>query len=349
MSTISLSFYTVQITDTAMNPPAAQLFTNLSGKTLTHILHDYFKGTASDYQNDKTNERLFRTVSFNEYEHMHNNKLYFSSVSITVKTGNYGTEAELIDSEDTAQKRHIKATEAAILPFSFSIYYNPLKDTALLVTQSISRNSISPVIKKHLSDMVRQICPTYKAIIKNVIPHELLKELLQNEKIKNIKIETYKPSNYTIEDALGAHTDIKTEKTITVFPKPFLSDKNFIFKLFSQHQKISRIAGLTNDDETIENLSIEFDHKTLHYNAFMNTKVSENITRLIDDPTNVSTVKLYQIMNEKAFSYLKSAKIIEEIPGCDFSNISTNRIDYFEVNENENGVFYERNPSAPIT
>ena len=347
MSTISLSFYTFQITDTAMDPPTAQLFTNLSGKALTHILYDYFKGTASEYQNDKTNERLFRTVSFNEYEHKHNNKLYFSSVSITVKTGNYGTEAELIDSEDTAQKRHIKATEAAILPFSFGIYYNPLKDTALLVTQSISRNGISTIIKKHLSDMVNQLCTTYKVIVKNVIPHELLKQLLQNEKIKNIKIETYKPSNYTIEDSLGAHTDISTEKTITVFPKPFLSDKDFIYKLFSQHQKISRIAGLTNDDETIDNLSIEFNHKILHYNAFTSTKVSENITQLIDDPTNVSTEKLYGIMNEKAFSYLKSAKIIEEIPGCDFSNILTNLINCFEVNEN--GVIIERNCSAAIT
>lgn len=105
MATISLSFYTIQITDTATDPPVAQLLTNLSGKTLTQALHDYFRATAVDYQNDKSSERLFRTISFNEYEHMFNNKLYYASVSITVKTGNYGTEAELIDSEDTSKKK----------------------------------------------------------------------------------------------------------------------------------------------------------------------------------------------------------------------------------------------------
>lgn len=195
--------------------------------------------------------------------------------------------------------------------------------------------------------MVQQLCPTYKVNIKNVIPHELLRQLLASEKIKSIKVETYKNANYTIEDDLGSQTGIQTAKTFTVFSKPILTNKNFIFDLFSRHNKITKIAGLTNDDEVIENLSIEFDHKTLSYNAYTSTKVSENITHLIDDPTNVAPYKLYPIMNEKAFTYLKSANIIKEIPNCNFESISTNRKDYFEVNED--GVVIERNPVAVAT
>jgi hypothetical protein len=336
MATISLSFYTIQIIDTSTNHPTTKSFTDLSGKTLTEALYNHFYATAYDYQNDKSTERLFRTISFNENDHMYNDNLYYSSVSATVKTGNYGSEAELIDSEDTSKPRRIKATEAPILPFSFAVYYNPLKDTALLVTQSISRNSISSVIKEHLSNMVQQLCPSFKIIIKNVIPHELLRQLLNNEKIKNIKIETYKNANYTIEDELGSQTNIKPAKTFTVFKNPRISNKSFLFDLFSQHKKISRIAGLTSDDETIENLSIEFNHKTLNYNAYTSTKVSENITHLIDDPANVSPHEIYTIMDEKAFSYLKSARIIQEIPSCDFDSIEEKHIKYFEVDGSGN-------------
>ncbi len=336
MATISLSFYTIQIIDTATNPPTTKLLTDLSGRTLTEAMYTHFLATAHDYQNDKSKERLFRTISFNVNNHMYNSDLYFSSVSATVKTGNYGSEAELIDSEDTSIQRHINATEAPILPFCFAVYYNPLKDTALLVTQSISRNSISSVIKEHLSNMVQLLCPTFKIIIKNVIPHELLKQLLNNEKIKSIKIETYKNANYTIEDNLGSQTNIKTDKKFTVFKTPHISDKSFLFDLFSKHNKISKIDGLTSDDETIENISIEFNHKTLNYNAYTSTKVSENITHLIDDPTTISPNKIYTIMDEKALSYLKSAGIIQEIQNCNYDDIDKNYIKFFDVDGSGN-------------
>lgn len=334
MATISLSFYTIQIIDMATNPPTTKLLTDLSGQTLTEAMYTHFLETARDYQNDKTKERLFRTVSFNVNDHMHSSDLYFSSVSATVKTGNYGSEAELIDSEDTSKQKQINATEAPILPFCFAVYYNPLKDTALLVTQSISRNSISSVIKEHLVNMVQLLCPTFKIIIKNVIPHELLKQLLNHEKIKSIKIETYKNKDYTIEDHLGSQTKIITDKKYTVFKTPHISDKSFLFDLFSKHNKISRIDGLTSDDETIENMLIEFNHKTLNYNAYTSTKVSENITHLIDDPTKSSPHKIYTIMDEKAFPYLISAGIIQEIENCNYENIDKKYVKFFEVDQN---------------
>lgn len=344
MAKISLSFFTLKINDISNNPPQTQLFSNLSGKTINEVLRNYFKSTASDYQNDTANERLFRTISYNEYVHKHNTDVLFNSIAVTVKTGNYGVEAELIDSADTSHKTNIKASEAPVLSFSFGIYYNPMKDLAILVTQSISRNSITNIIKEHLSNMLKAINPSYKLEIKNVSPDKLLKKLLDNEKIKNIKIETYKNKFYSIEDDLGSKTDIATAKVYTVFNNPDIKDRNFLYNLFTKRYKVKNIIGLTSDEESIDNISIEFGNKTLNYDAYTSTRVSENITGLIEDTTHVTTLELYPIMNEKVLEYLKSTHIIKDIEEFSYENIDTVPLYYFEVKEDD--TFLERDLST---
>lgn len=347
MANISLSFSLIQINDISTNPPQAQNFTNLSGKTLNKIMKNYFKITAENYQNDKTNERLFRTVSYNEYVHKYKNEVLFNSIAITVKTGNYGIEAELIDSENTTIITNITASQAPVLPFSFSIYYNPMKDLAILVTQSISRNSITNVIKEHLSEMLKQLNPAFKLELKNVTPNKLLKRLLESDKIKNIRIETFKNKFYSIEDDLGSRTDIATAKTYTVFNKPDIKNKIFFYDLFTKHNKIKNIVGLTSEEETIGNISIEFGNKTLSYDTYFSTRVSENITDLIENTAHVKPSELYPIMNERAFEYLKSASIIRDIHECKFESLTSDCLYFFEVKEND--AIMERNLSPIAT
>lgn len=347
MASISLSFYLLKINDISTDSLQAQVFTNLSGKTINELLRNYFRATADDYQNDSANERLFRTISYNEYVHKYNSDVLFNSVAITVKTGNYGIEAELIDSEDTSHKTNIKASQAPVLSFSFSIYYNPMKDLAILVTQSISRNSITNVIKKHLSNMLKQVCPSYKLELKSVTPDKLLKKLLENEDIKNIKIETYKDKFYSIEDDLGSKTNITPAKTYTVFNKPNIEDKGFLYNLFTKHNKVKNIIGLTSDEATIGDISIEFGSKTLRYDAYFNTRVTESITDLFEDPAHVKTSELYPIMNERAFEYLKSTSIIKDIQGCNYENVDTELLYCFEVKEDD--TIMERDFNAFIT
>jgi len=313
MAKVSLTYYTFRISDKnnidkITKMPIYLSLGNILGKGLDDYLYDYFLSTAKKYINDTKDERLFRTTLFNVNEYSVDEELYYKSVTAMTKTGEYGNEAEIVDSEDTSKTKKMSSSEAPVMPFGFAIYYNPKKDTAILITQSLGRNGISGVVKKHLSDMVKSINADLIAEIKNVIPHDLLKKLLEREEIKSISIETYNEKDYDFVDEYGSRTTLQTSQKVSVFKKPLISNKNFLYDIFVKSRKISKINGLTSDNEKIDNLIVKFANKTLNYNAFYSTRITEDISEHFKEENSIIPVKLFEVMDENVIEYLNTTK-----------------------------------------
>lgn len=328
MAKVSLAYYTFRILDSkkinkiTKNPTYIPLG-NILGKSLEKYLYDYFILTAKKYVNDKENERLFRTIRLNVDEHSVNNELYYKSVTAIVKTGEYGVEAEIVDSEDTSKTTKMSQSEAPVMPFGFALYFNPEKDTAILITQSLGRNGITSVIKNHLSTMVKSIDPQLCSEVKNVIPHNLLKKLLERDEIKSISIETYKQGNYDLLDEYGEAATLQTSRRVSTFKKPLISNKNFLYDIFVRQRKISKVAGLTSDDETIDNLVVSFSNKTLNYNAYYSTRITEDISKVFKDEDGVPPLKLFETMDENVRDYLYATQIVIPINNCEIIKDTT--------------------------
>ena len=340
MAKVSLAYYTFRISDSTKidkktkNPTYIPLG-DILGKSLEKHLYNYFYSTAKNYVNDKQNERLFRTIRLNVNEHSVDNELYYKSVTAIVKTGEYGVEAEIVDSEDTSNSTKMSQSQAPVMPFGFALFFNPEKDTAILITQSLGRNGISSVIKKHLSTMVKSIDPLLCSEVKNVIPHNLLKKLLESDEIKSLSIETYKEGNYDLLDEYGEKATLQTSRKVSTFKKPLFSNKNFLYDIFVKQRKISKVDGLTSDDETIDNLIVNFSSKTLNYNAYYSTRITEDISKVFKDEEGVPPLKLFETMDENVREYLYATKIIIPINNC---VIKQNNTAYFYVDSEKDDV-----------
>ncbi len=194
MAKYSLSFYTFRIIDN--NNQEAIPLGEINGENLEILLYDYFVKTASKYINNSKDERLFRTVNFDANVYNYKEALYYKSITAFIKSGEYGNEEEIVDYEQQKVTKTLNPNEAPVKPFGFALYFNPKKDTAILVTQSLSGKGISAQIKNLLKSFVTKLNSVYFADIKNVIPHKLLQQLLDNKEIKKICIETYKETNW---------------------------------------------------------------------------------------------------------------------------------------------------------
>ncbi len=333
MAKYSLSFYTFRIIDN--NNQEAIPLGEINGENLEILLYDYFVKTASKYINNSKDERLFRTVNFDANVYNYKEALYYKSITAFIKSGEYGNEEEIVDYEQQKVTKTLNPNEAPVKPFGFALYFNPKKDTAILVTQSLSGKGISAQIKNLLKSFVTKLNSVYFADIKNVIPHKLLQQLLDNKEIKKICIETYKETAVALEDELGEKTTLRTSKNTTVYSKPLISNKKFLLDVFTKRRSLSKIAGLS-DDETITNISINFGDKSINYNAYFNTRITEDITKEFKDEP-FSSLRLYNIMDLNVMEYLYLSNIIQRI--IDYSP-SRETTSYFWVDE-EKDVLHE--------
>lgn len=306
MAKYSLSFYTFRIID---NNQKAISLSNIAEKSIENLLYDYFIKTAVKY--DENGEHIFRTVNFDINVYNYKNDFYYNSITAFVKTGEYGNEEEIVDYKEQKVTKTLNSNEAPVKPFGFAIYFHPDKDTAILVTQSLSGKGISTQIKELLRKFTSEINNSYFAEIKNIIPHQLLQQLLDSKEIKKICIETYKETSVALEDELGEKTTLQTSKNTAVYSKPLISNKKFFLDIFTQRRKLSTISGLSTD-ETITNISIDFGGKSINYNTYFSTRITEDITKEFKEEP-FGSLKLYNVMDLSVMEYLYLSNIIQRI------------------------------------
>lgn len=362
MAKIGLSFYSIRVTAPVSLKGKDKYeyvpLDEIRGRTISDWVYDFLLNKAKSYQKDLDKEKLYRPYNMETSEYMINKDYYFSSICGIVKSGDYGVEVEIVDS-DTKQKVFNQTKEqAGVLPFGFALYYSKGISTGVLVTQSYGNKGMSNHFKKIVSDAIEENCDKHKVIIKSVFPNDYFRRLIDNEQIKDICIETYKKKNMGDKDEAFKNNEIIDYSTREIkYKQPVLKDKNKIYNIITQRRPLSEMKGLTNDDEEIKNMKVDFTvngiSKTVNYDTYFSLRISEDITNevSINEKTgHPMSLSLFKQMDKYVLMYLLSMDIISEVDDMDNYYKIWMRHCHIKINDNvSEEVIDKRNERGVIT
>ncbi len=323
MAKIGLSFYSVRvlapIKDKAKDEYEFIGLDNINGKNITDCIYDFLLVKAKEYQKDSEKEKIYRPYQIETYDHFVGEDYYFSSIYGIVKSGDYGVEVEIVDSDTSEKVFNQKKEQAGVLPFGFALYFTEGVSTGILVTQSFGSKGMSNHFKNIIENSVEKFCDKFKVKIQNVFPDKYFKRLMEKEQIKDICLETYRKAKPDDKDNTTNNMDLIDYSTKEIkYRNPLLKDKDKLYNIFTKRHSLSEIQGLTNEDEEIKNLKINFVvngvSKTVNYDTYFNLRISENITDEVSinkDTGHPYSVSLFELMDTYVNMYLINMKIIE--------------------------------------
>ena len=227
-------------------------------------LLDHFYGIANaaidEYNRDRTTENIFayNDVDFQTVRNDAEQDVY-QILYLRIKTGDYGEESEIVNSE-TGEITHNKSVEEAdVLPFGCCVIVPCGEYTeGIVLVQSLGRNGITGIIKKKFNEYVRQLDGQLRAVLNPIVPRGYMERLLTHGVLKSIRLISYGIP----DDAADRYgVDRGTSKVIRerVIRKPigFVHNKyNQIMECVRGERAYNSIVEL--DDFEIDDFKMEF-------------------------------------------------------------------------------------------
>ena len=254
-------------------------------------LLDHFYGIANaaidEYNRDRTTENIFayNDVDFQTVRNDAEQDVY-QILYLRIKTGDYGEESEIVNSE-TGEITHNKSVEEAdVLPFGCCVIVPCGEYTeGIVLVQSLGRNGITGIIKKKFNEYVRQLDGQLRAVLNPIVPRGYMERLLTHGVLKSIRLISYGIP----DDAADRYgVDRGTSKVIRerVIRKPigFVHNKyNQIMECVRGERAYNSIVEL--DDFEIDDFKMEFSvgkrDKTISLKGLNQLVVNEDITNLV--------------------------------------------------------------------
>ena len=280
-------------------------------------LLDHFYGIANaaidEYNRDRTTENIFayNDVDFQTVRNDAEQDVY-QILYLRIKTGDYGEESEIVNSE-TGEITHNKSVEEAdVLPFGCCVIVPCGEYTeGIVLVQSLGRNGITGIIKKKFNEYVRQLDGQLRAVLNPIVPRGYMERLLTHGVLKSIRLISYGIP----DDAADRYgVDRGTSKVIRerVIRKPigFVHNKyNQIMECVRGERAYNSIVEL--DDFEIDDFKMEFSvgkrDKTISLLV-----VNEDITNLVVIENGHPTFEsLCMVMQETGEEYLRAKGAIE--------------------------------------
>lgn len=361
MAKIGLSFYSVRILAPTKKEHKKEFeyisLSDVNGRTVADWIYDFLLLAIEEYHKDSEKEKVYRPYYIETCDHFVGKDYYFSSIYGIVKSGDYGVEVEIVDSGTSEKVFNQSKEQAGVLPFGFALYFTEGVSTGILVTQSFGAKGMSSQFKNIVSNSIECYCDKYKVKINSVFPDAYFKRLIDNQKIKSLCIETYRKPQKIDKDEKAKNDIIDYSCREIRYKHPIIKDKKRIFDIFSQRWSLKEIKGLTNDDEEIKNMKVDFQvngiTKTVNYDTYFNLRISENITNdvLIDDNTgHPNSLSLFKQMDDYVQMYLINMNIVKETSGNEDLNKEWKRHCHIEINSyGKEKVVDKRNERDIIT
>ena len=285
-------------------------------------LLDHFYGIANaaidEYNRDRTTKNIFayNDVDFQTVRNDAEQDVY-QILYLRIKTGDYGEESEIVNSE-TGEITHNKSVEEAdVLPFGCCVIVPCGEYTeGIVLVQSLGRNGITGIIKKKFNEYVRQLDGQLRAVLNPIVPRGYMERLLTHGVLKSIRLISYGIP----DDAADRYgVDRGTSKVIRerVIRKPigFVHNKyNQIMECVRGERAYNSIVEL--DDFEIDDFKMEFSvgkrDKTISLKGLNQLVVNEDITNLVVIENGHPTFEsLCMVMQETGEEYLRAKGAIE--------------------------------------
>ncbi|MCQ4638575.1 hypothetical protein NE619_17745 [Anaerovorax odorimutans] len=253
-------------------------------KTFIDIVKKEADLNLKKYVNDKDGESVFTfdEVKVEECEDSSHRKEY-DCLLMRVKTGEYGVESEIIDSE-TGNIAHTKRIgEADVMPFGCAVLVPSGQHTrGIVVFQSIGRYGIITIMKKYIQEYLQRVDGTLRLVMEPVMPRTYASKLFEEGVLKSIRMIRYGiPEDEA--DRYGVDRGVKemVEERVIKKPAGFMQRKKIKLQEFINREcgvsDIVKIDGFEMDD-----LKLEFKCgkriKTISLEKVDNVVVSEDVT-----------------------------------------------------------------------
>ncbi len=291
---------------------------NLNGTSLLDYFYNIAKSAEDEYDKDPALENIFayNFVKFRTIKNTAGQKIY-DILYLRIKTGEYGEESEIVDSE-TGETTHTKSVdEADVMPFGCCLIVPCGKHTeGIALTQSLGRNGITSIIKKKFNEYIRKLDNQLRVVLNPIVPRQYMERLLNDGVLKTIRLISY---GIPDDDADRYGVDRGSKKVIQerVIRRPtgFVRNKyEQIMECFRGQRTYDSIIEL--EDFEIDDMKMEFSlgkrNKTISMRGLDNLVINEDITEdVVVENGHPKFESLCNVMKEIGEEYLRARGAID--------------------------------------
>lgn len=318
MANISLSFYSLSFRNKETNEDLI-LNPNHGENIFNNILEMFRNQYSNEYDNNENLERLFKIENFTDELYEENGQPLFRQIICKVKSGKYGIESEIVNSQTGEVTYRRTETDADVMPFYFAIGI-PVNETnrALVVFQNNGIYGIKTVFTNAMKTICVENGNTYCCDVRNIIPREYINRFLENGILKKIRFIRYNIPNDRAERMglnLGVNGEnMPYEEYVVHRPLGFMDrNRRRIGEFVDGQRGINRVVEMEGFE--YNNIKLEFKlggkSKTLDLSGLDKVVVSEDITNEVDTigghPTEHS---ILPVISENLKIYLEGMGII---------------------------------------
>ena len=318
MKSVGLTAYSIYVRDDSdQNLPLHDIY---EGQSLIDVLVNNATLSLNKYENDRKGETVFKydKIIPETVSNIGGQELY-EILYFCVKTGDYGEESEIVDSE-TGTISHIKNTkEATVMPFGCSIFIPSGQTTmGVIVFQSLGRLGITTLMKKHIDAAIKFVNSNLRLVCYPVLPEQCAKRLFKTGILKRVRLIRFDIPD-DVAERYGMDRGVKgvQEERVIRSPQGFVKNKfSAIEEFFAGTRKIEDVVEL--QDFKIDDIKFEFNNgkktKTISLNRIEDVVLTEDVTNqvsLINGQPKFDS--LCKVMKETGAYYLRAkGQIIEE-------------------------------------
>lgn len=261
---------------------------NINGISLIEIINNAAQMNLNEYLNDAESENIF---TFEQIEtaiinNEHNQEIY-RILYVRVKTGEYGIESEIVNSNTGEVTYNRSPEEADVMPFGCCIIV-PSGEyvSGVILFQSIGRYGITTVMRKKIDDYLKAIDNSLRLVIDPILPRAYANRFFQEGLLKTVRMIRYRiPDDDSDRYGVDRGVDDIIEERVIRKPAGFIRNKTTeIQEWFAgdrAYEEIVQIEGFEIDD-----LKFEFKMgrriKTISLRNIDNLIVSEDVTDEVD-------------------------------------------------------------------
>lgn len=291
---------------------------DIYGTTLLDYFFNIVNRAVDEYAKDVALENIFayNEVDFQTIKNANGQDIY-EVLYLRIKTGDYGEESEIVDS-DTGETTHTKSVdEADVMPFGCCILVPCGEYTeGIVLTQSLGRNGITSTIKKKFNQYIKELDSQLRVVMNPIMPRQYMERILNNGVLKTVRLISF---GIPDDDAEKYGIDRGARRVIQerVIRKPtgFARNKyDRIMECIRGERAYNTIVEL--DDFEIDDLKMEFSfgkrNKTISMRGLDRLVVNEEVTDdVIIENGHPTFASICNVMREIGEEYLRAKGAID--------------------------------------
>lgn len=192
-----------------------------------HIVRAFEHNNSNTFDVDAYSETIFKFESVEQEQVKdEDGHIVFNALTGLVKTGEYGTESEIVHSK-TGKTTHRKTIEEAeVMPFAFYLALSPLNlNRGIIIFQTEGRYGMKTAFDKRLHKFVREHFEGWGFTLGNIMPKEYVERYLVKGFLKELRVIKYGISQDVSErNGIKDNDDSVYEERIIHNPLGFLDD-----------------------------------------------------------------------------------------------------------------------------